>query len=196
MANQHTSFTSAEIEKIRSEYPLRGRTIALGMNRSEYSIISKAQRLGVRYYTKADRIDIEKLKRLIYAGKQVNELAQHFNVNKSTIWHACKRNKVRIREIHKSLYMAEKSNSAKKNYLLRQITEFGLQDKYSKCCICNWTDCSIDLAHVHAAAKGGEYVITNIVPLCPNHHRVYDYGFMAEQDKIKISEFQKLIKKG
>jgi endogenous inhibitor of DNA gyrase (YacG/DUF329 family) len=44
-----------------------------------------------------------------------------------------------------------------------------------RCAICGWED-SVDMAHIVAAKDGGSHEIENRVPLCPNHHIMFDRG--------------------
>ena len=65
----------------------------------------------------------------------------------------------------------------------------GLTADYSKCCICEWGLGSIDLAHIKPHRNGGEYAKDNIVPLCPNHHRLFDRNLLDEEQQAQIEKF-------
>ena len=56
------------------------------------------------------------------------------------------------------------------NYLTRN----NLRQFYDNCCICDWKRASIDLCHVRPHRFNGFYELENIIPLCPNHHRLFD----------------------
>lgn len=48
------------------------------------------------------------------------------------------------------------------------------KDLYGRTClICGFDRC-VEYAHVIPAARGGTIHPDNIVPLCPNHHTLYD----------------------
>ncbi len=48
----------------------------------------------------------------------------------------------------------------------------------------------IEVAHIKPVAKGGQSVIGNLLVLCPNHHKLFDYG------NLVISEQTETILKG
>ena len=56
------------------------------------------------------------------------------------------------------------------------------------CEICQWDKASRDIHHVVAVSKGGANDASNLLTLCPNHHR------MADQELIDISALYELIK--
>lgn len=63
--------------------------------------------------------------------------------------------------------------------------------KSKKCQICGW-DGPCDRAHIIPKSKGGTYKSNNVLILCPNCHRLYDYGLLsmfylekAQQDCVK-----------
>lgn len=56
------------------------------------------------------------------------------------------------------------------------------------CEICGWDKASRDIHHVVAVSQGGANDASNLITLCPNHHR------MADQEKIDISKLYILIK--
>lgn len=47
----------------------------------------------------------------------------------------------------------------------------------------------IEVAHINAVHKGGQSVLGNLIALCPNHHKEFDYGDLKikEQTPIKLS---------
>lgn len=72
------------------------------------------------------------------------------------------------------------------NYLLKK---YNLQEHYLKCCLCGWDEANVDLAHLIPHLEGGSCSFDNIVPLCPNHHRVYDRGLSREVHMEIFAEF-------
>jgi hypothetical protein len=46
----------------------------------------------------------------------------------------------------------------------------------------------VEVAHIMPVSKGGRSVIGNLLPLCPNHHKEFDYGNrkVMEQTSIQI----------
>ncbi len=47
----------------------------------------------------------------------------------------------------------------------------------------------VDAAHFVAARDGGSNQITNMIPLCPTHHRLYDRGKLFDKELKKLSSF-------
>lgn len=64
-----------------------------------------------------------------------------------------------------------------------------LDEYYISCCICGWNRISIDYAHIIPDSQGGDYSINNIVPLCPNHHRLLDSNFLHDYESEMITQF-------
>jgi predicted restriction endonuclease len=57
------------------------------------------------------------------------------------------------------------------------------------CCICGWNESTVDMAHIISHVNGGSCWIDNIIPLCPNHHRVLDRGIASEIHSNAIHSF-------
>jgi len=74
------------------------------------------------------------------------------------------------------------------------IAKNGWEHLYSKCCVCGWKEGSVDLAHKFPAKKGGGYTLNNIVPLCPNCHRLFDIFKLSKKDALKIEKFSKAMR--
>lgn len=51
------------------------------------------------------------------------------------------------------------------------------------CAICGWSDTVRDVHHIVALANGGADAVTNLITLCPNHHRMADRNLIS-QDKL------------
>ncbi len=79
---------------------------------------------------------------------------------------------------------AKESNLFKKEIIKRGLTGF-----YEMCCICGWSEATVDLAHVYSYENNGGSSFDNIVPLCPNHHRVYDRGLSNDIHMEAIHSF-------
>lgn len=56
------------------------------------------------------------------------------------------------------------------------------------CALCPW-DRGVEYAHVTAAAHGGTIHPDNIIPLCPNHHLVYDNGTWTDEEFEIIADY-------
>ena len=48
----------------------------------------------------------------------------------------------------------------------------------------------IEWAHIIPKANGGKGLFQNRVPLCPNHHTLFDKGELSQEELKKIDEFQ------
>lgn len=48
-----------------------------------------------------------------------------------------------------------------------------------KCMVCGWGESSCDTHHIIPKSQGGEYSIENGIILCPNCHRLADYGKLS-----------------
>jgi predicted restriction endonuclease len=46
----------------------------------------------------------------------------------------------------------------------------------------------IEVAHIKPVSKGGQSIIGNLLVLCPNHHKAFDYGKLQiiEQDESHL----------
>lgn len=51
----------------------------------------------------------------------------------------------------------------------------------SKCMICGW-DTFVDIHHITPVRKGGKNELTNLIALCPNHHRMADMGMISPDE--------------
>lgn len=69
------------------------------------------------------------------------------------------------------------------------LKKLHLDKLYIECCICGWRECKVDLCHVIPDKDGGSYCFDNIVPLCPNHHRMLDRNILGMYEMNMISKF-------
>lgn len=79
-----------------------------------------------------------------------------------------------------SSYSRLRERTAGRSLFKKEIIKCGLSDFYLCCCVCGWNESCVDLAHVYPFNKSGLYTFDNIVPLCPNHHRIHDRGIKNE----------------
>jgi hypothetical protein len=66
-----------------------------------------------------------------------------------------------------------------------------IEQKYAKsigCVICGESRC-VDAAHFVPRIKGGLGNISNIVPLCPNHHRLFDRKKLNREEIQTLDRF-------
>ena len=80
-----------------------------------------------------------------------------------------------------------------RQYFCWAIKGNGLVAAYSRCCACGWKRGTVDLAHKCPAKQGGEYTFGNIVPLCPNCHRLFDTFQLSKGAGRRINRFTKMV---
>ena len=79
-------------------------------------------------------------------------------------------------------------NSTEKRKLTSTQKEKVTKLKKRGCEICNWKKASCDIHHMTPISKGGTNRLSNLITLCPNHHRI------ADQEIIPIIRLIKLIR--
>lgn len=97
------------------------------------------------------------------------------------------------RVFEKSRKQGVKERQCQKNEFLKLLSDKNLSVFYKFCCVCGWNETTVDLAHIVPNRKYGVYHLNNIVPLCPNHHRTFDYQIMPIEEKIIIESFVRMI---
>lgn len=45
----------------------------------------------------------------------------------------------------------------------------------------------IEVAHIHPVSRGGRSIIGNLLVLCPNHHKEFDYGLLEIENQTETS---------
>lgn len=58
------------------------------------------------------------------------------------------------------------------------------------CSICGWKESIRDVHHILPVSKGGKNEESNLVSLCPNHHRMVHNNLISENDLYKAIEFR------
>ena len=56
------------------------------------------------------------------------------------------------------------------------------------CMRCGWKESVCDTHHIVPKSEGGEFAIENGIILCPNCHRLADFGVISEGELLKIKE--------
>lgn len=80
-----------------------------------------------------------------------------------------------------------------KNYRNKQnLTETSrsIKSLYKKlqflpCQICGWNEATRDIHHIIPVSKGGQNEESNLIVVCPNHHRMIHSELITETDLIK-----------
>lgn len=52
--------------------------------------------------------------------------------------------------------------------------------QHLSCCICGWQEATRDIHHIIPVSKGGTNDMSNLVVLCPNHHRMAHSNLISE----------------
>lgn len=91
--------------------------------------------------------------------------------------------KNKIINLYKPNNQKELPRRSDRTQFINFLKNHNLLDFYERCCICDWARFSVDLCHLVPHVENGFYEIENIIPLCPNHHRLLDY------DKLKDYEY-------
>jgi len=85
----------------------------------------------------------------------------------------------------------EKSFTRDKNFrrvLRKRLEELGGE----KCLICGWHEAPVDVCHIIPRKEGGDATLSNVVFLCPNHHRMYDMGLIQREHLVALVQRQRL----
>ncbi len=202
--NIHSILNNKTLDALRTlDY-----NISKTINFSNYLIVKNIQKKWIESeplidnYYKADALNhfiigtesginlIRKLKSqdLIEANYEQDKLSQLIDddvvKDKDLLEH------IRKNENESSEYIIIKSKKFKRsNYLMALIK----RHRGFKCQFCNETilkeDGSfyIEACHINAKADGGKDVLENILVLCPNHHKLFDFG-----EKIIITHDNKI----
>lgn len=77
-----------------------------------------------------------------------------------------------------------------RNYRSKSKGDVSIKTLYKKlsnlpCQICGWNEAPRDLHHITPVSKGGKNEETNLITLCPNHHRMVHSELITETELIK-----------
>lgn len=72
------------------------------------------------------------------------------------------------------------------DYFYLMIDRMGIEDHYQNCCVCEWDKAGIDLCLMN---KRAEYKLEYVVPLCPNHNKLFYLVRLENQEWLKIGKF-------
>jgi len=57
-----------------------------------------------------------------------------------------------------------------------------------QCAICGWHAASCDAHHIVPLKSGGENILSNMIILCPNHHRMVEEGLLSSTQLFETWE--------
>lgn len=131
----------------------------------------------------------------IYCSQQCNAAHQLIIRADNLATHKCKHCGDKF--MSHSKYSKYCSQSCKlKNYRVKKkstnMYDSQLEDtirEYS-CEICNWNECTRDVHHIIPVAKGGKSIYTNLISLCPNHHKMADLKLLSQDYLLKIVKYR------
>lgn len=58
------------------------------------------------------------------------------------------------------------------------------------CAICNWKDSTRDVHHIVPVSQGGKNEESNLITLCPNHHRMVHNNLVSQDSLYKAIEYR------
>lgn len=118
---------------------------------------------------------------------------RHENKSKISICYNLAKDGKTIREISEiTRFPAGTISSYLNKALFRKYSSWGRFKilnlaEYKKCCICGF-DRIVELAHIIPASKGGPLSIENTLPLCPNHHHLFDNRKLTESELLIVTK--------
>ena len=95
---------------------------------------------------------------------------------------------------NRTKYCSSKCNTQYQK-LKRKLTE--LQKvrvkmlKERSCEYCGWKETTCDIHHITPISEGGTNHSTNLITLCPNHHRLADYNLLSRKSLSGLVEMRK-----
>lgn len=113
------------------------------------------------------------------------------NLNKILIDQKCETCNIDFKSKNKSKYCCRNCKSIA--YRKKQkFTGIGIRSIYSQtkdvpCCICGWKETTRDIHHIIPVSKGGTNDLSNLVVLCPNHHRMVHDNLISENSLINAA---------
>lgn len=81
-----------------------------------------------------------------------------------------------------------------KNYRLKKSSGLTYDSRLEKeiaqyaCEICKWEDAPRDSHHITPVSKGGKTTVSNLISLCPNHHRMAHYNLLSQYYLLQIAK--------
>lgn len=111
--------------------------------------------------------------RLAKEGKTIKEISEITGFPKGSI--ASYLNKMKFRRYASG---GVSYTSVKKKLLQR--------DDYKNCCICGFSRI-VEVAHIIPARDGGDLSFENTLPLCPNHHHLFDNNKLEEEESFIVN---------
>jgi hypothetical protein len=102
----------------------------------------------------------------------------------------CKHCGVKFNSINVAKYCSD--SCKQKNYRLKKKSsnmfdrQLEMLIRNYPCEVCGWDAAPRDTHHIEPVSKGGKTIITNIISLCPNHHRMIHCNLLSQDYLYKI----------
>lgn len=191
MIQKRRAWSNVEKAVVEELYSTLGPSVVGKMlDRTPDTVYAQAKRLGLpKWECRFNRTDPAKVRELAFEGKNFEELSVIFHLKEGTLWRFLRLHKIRLRDAATHVYVSDENKNTERRFLLNQIRLFNLSDLYSRCCVCDWSRSLIDFAHLIARTKGGTFTIDNIVPLCPNHHRLQGKNLLSQAELRLVKVF-------
>ena len=124
---------------------------------------------------------VEKIRKLYDQGFTYKQIANKLNITISCVSH--------------HIYKYNLCNRFGDG-IIREVTNGRIRNllrKYgiTKCELCEF-DRVLDVAHIIPRSKGGRSVLSNVLLLCPNCHRLFDYDLLTEDEKQKLLSIERV----
>lgn len=81
----------------------------------------------------------------------------------------------------KSYRLKSKVEGTNMKYLYKDL-------QHTPCQICGWKESIRDIHHIIPVSKGGKNLLSNLIVICPNHHRMIHKGLITLEDILRFKE--------
>lgn len=120
-------------------------------------------------------------------------VAKYSNENKELLTLPCKHCGISFNTVSKNAKYCSRSckqknyRSTSKHMDRNQRTLMGKIRKLP-CAICDWKETVRDVHHILPISEGGKNEESNLISLCPNHHRMAHRDLISQNDLLKAIE--------
>lgn len=180
LGNRRKFWSDEDILFVKRYYSIYSlEKIGRAINKSPDSVQVKAHKMGITSIkNKKDRWTDEENNKIreLYKYFPARIISQKINRPMSSIYHQASRLRLTKMFDNKS---GEVRRNRKTSHLWRIISESANKRDLYKCVICGY-DKHIATHHIHPVRYGGSNILTNLITLCPNHHKEADMGELSQ----------------